>query len=72
MNNSENEDLVEDTLTYVYIPDEGLYGTIVTHGAYASMVECFDNGVGYLIEVPNEEFIEVNEIGIGYINEENI
>ena len=71
MNNSEEEDLSEDTVTYVYIPDEGLYGTIISRGAWASMVECFDNGMGYLIEVSNDEFIEVNEIGIGYMNEEN-
>jgi hypothetical protein len=72
MNNSEEEDLAEDTITYVYLPDDGIYGTIVTHGAWASMIEYFDGGIGYIIEVPNDEFIEVNEIGIGYINEENI
>ena len=69
MNNSEEEDLGETTVTYVYIPDEGVYGTIVSQGAWASMIEYFDNGVGYTIEVPNDEFIEVNEIGIGYMNE---
>jgi len=68
MNNSE-EDLGETTVTYVYIPDEGVYGTIVSQGAWASMIEYFDGGVGYTIEVPNDEFIEVNEIGIGYMNE---
>ena len=71
MNNSEEEDLSEDTVTYVYIPDEGLYGTILSHGAWASMIEYFDNGIGYIIEVSNDDFIEVNEIGIGYMNEEN-
>lgn len=69
MNNSEEEDLSEETVTYVYIPDEGVYGTIVSQGAWASMIEYFDGGVGYTIEVPNDEFIEVNQIGIGYINE---
>jgi len=69
MNNSEEEDLSEETVTYVYIPDEGVYGTIVSQGAWASMIEYFDGGVGYTIEVPNDEFIEVNEIGIGYLNE---
>lgn len=71
MNNSEEEDLAENTVTYVYIPEEGVYGTIVTHGAWASMIEYYDGGVGYIIEVPNDEFIEVDEIGIGYINEED-
>jgi hypothetical protein len=71
MNNSEEEDLAEDTVTYVYLPDEGLYGTILSHGAWASMIEYFDNGIGYVIEVSNDDFIEVNEIGIGYMYEEN-
>jgi hypothetical protein len=72
MNNSEEENLVEDTVTYVYIPDEGVYGTVITHGAWASMIEYFDGGVGYTIEVPNDEFIEVDEIGIGYMSEGDI
>ena len=72
MSNSEEEDLVEDTVSYVYIPDEGVYGTIVAHGAWASMIEYFDGGVGYTIEVPNDEFIEVDEIGIGYMSEGDI
>jgi hypothetical protein len=72
MNNSEEEDLSEETVTYVYIPDEGVYGTIVSQGAWASIIEYFDGGVGYTIEVPNDEFIEVNEIGIGYLNEEDL
>ena len=57
MNNSEEEDLAEDTVTYVYLPDEGLYGTILSHGAWASMIEYFDNGIGYIIEVSNDDFI---------------
>jgi len=72
MSNSEEEDLSEGTVTYVYIPDEGIYGTIISHGAWASMIEYFDGGVGYVVEVPNDEFIEVNEIGIGYISEEDL
>jgi len=71
-NSEEEEDLNEGTVTYVYIPDEGIYGTIISHGAWASMIEYFDGGVGYVVEVPNDEFIEVNEIGIGYISEEDL
>jgi hypothetical protein len=71
MNNSE-EDHAENTVTYVYIPDEGVYGTVITHGAWASMIEYYDGGVGYIIEVANDEFIEVDEIGIGYISEEDL
>ncbi len=61
---------VEQTLEYVYIPEEGVYGTIVRYGAWASLVEYYDLGLKYTIEMPNDEFIEVDEIGIGYIGEE--
>ncbi len=70
MNKQENSDEIpENTITYVYIPDEGVYGTIISQGAWASMVEYFDGGVGYTIEVPNDEYYVVDEIGIGYIKE---
>ena len=45
-------------------------GTIVRYGAWASLVEYYDLGLKYTIEMPNDEFIEVDEIGIGYIGEE--
>jgi len=64
-----DEEMHEDTITYVYVPDEGLYGTIVTQGAWASMVKYYDAGVEYIIELPNDEFIIVDEIGIGYEGE---
>jgi hypothetical protein len=59
----------ENTITYVYIPDEQVYGTVITHGAWASIIEYYENGIGYKVEVPNDEFIVVDEIGIGYIEE---
>jgi len=71
-NYEQEEDLSESTVTYVYIPDEQVYGTIISHGAWASMIEYFEGGVGYTIEVPNDEFIEVDEIGIGYMSEEDL
>ena len=60
----------EETYTYVYIPDEGVYGTIVRYGAWASMVNYYDNGVSYTIEIPNDEFIVVDEIGVGYLEQD--
>lgn len=65
---AENE---EEIIEYVYIPDEGVYGTIVRYGVWSSLIEYFDGGIGYTIELPNDEFIEVDEIGIGYISEED-
>lgn len=70
MSKQENEkDNVELSVTYVYLPEEQIYGVIKTHGAYASIIEYYDMGIGYLLEVSNDEFIEVDEINIGYITE---
>jgi len=71
MSKQEPIDGNEDTITYVYIPDEDTYGTIISHGAWASMISFYEGGVEYSIEIPNDEFIEVDEIGIGY-TEENL
>jgi hypothetical protein len=65
---TENHD-EEEIVEYVYIPDEGVYGTIIRYGAWASLIEYFDNGIGYTIEIPNDEFIEVDQIGVGYLEE---
>jgi len=54
------------------LPDEDVYGTIKRHGAWSSLIEYYEAGVQFLIEVSNDEFIEVNEIGIGYMNEDEL
>jgi hypothetical protein len=59
----------EKTIEYVYIPDEGVYGTIINYGAWTSLVEYYDDGIKYTIDIPNDEYIVIDEIGIGYINE---
>jgi hypothetical protein len=59
----------EETIEYVYIPDEGVYGTIIRYGAWSSLIEYFEGGVGYTIEVPNDEYVTVDEIGVGYLDE---
>jgi hypothetical protein len=63
-------DELEDVETYVYIPDEGIYGTIITYGAWASMINYYDNGVSYTVELPNEDFIIVDDTGVGYYAED--
>jgi hypothetical protein len=60
----------EEIVEYVYIPDEGVYGTIVRYGAWSSLIEYFEGGIGYTIEVPNDEYIVIDEIGVGYYSEE--
>lgn len=64
-----NEENHEDSILYVYLPYEDIHGVVVKHGLYYSVVEYFDNGVGYHIEVDNEDFIIVDEFGIGYTDE---
>jgi hypothetical protein len=59
----------EETVEYVYIPDEGIYGTIIRYGAWSSLIEYYEGGIGYTIEVPNDEYIVVDEIGVGYLEE---
>jgi len=61
---------IEQTIEYVYVPSENVYGTIVRYGAWSSLVEYYDGGIKYIIELPNDEIIEVDEIGIGYLEEE--
>jgi hypothetical protein len=68
--NKNNHDDEEQVIEYVYIPDEGVYGTVVRYGAWSSLIEYFEGGIGYTIEVPNDEYITVDEIGVGYISEE--
>jgi hypothetical protein len=64
-----HEGKVEKTLTYVYIPEDNIYGTIKSYGAWVSLIEYYDTGIKYTIEIPNDEFRIVDEIGIGYIDE---
>ena len=59
----------EETIEYVYIPDEGLYGTVIRYGAWSSMIEYYDGGIKYTVEVPNDEYIVIDEIGVGYLEE---
>jgi len=63
------EETFEKTLTYVFIPEEGIYGTVKNYGAWVSLIEYYDTGVKYTIEIPNDEFRIVDEIGVGYIDE---
>ena len=68
-NYESSEEIPDKTVTYVYIPDEDIYGTLVAQNTYYSMVEYYDNGVGYHIQVDNDDYIIVDEFGIGYIDE---
>lgn len=62
---AKNEEIIE----YVYLPDEDVYGTIIRYGAWSSLIEYFEGGIQYTIEVANEDYITVDEIGVGYIEE---
>ena len=61
----------EETITYVYVPDDNVYGTIVSQGAWASLIQYYDDGIEYRIEIPNDEFVIIDEIEIDYEIGEN-
>lgn len=71
MSNSEHEEDNSETITYVYLPDEDINGFLIKEGAYVSTVQYFDRGVAYIVEVHNDDFIVVDEIGIGHIEEKD-
>lgn len=64
-------DYHEDTTTWVWLPDEGVYGTIVRYGAWSSMINYYNGGVSYTVEIPNDDFIVIDE-GVGYLEEEEL
>ncbi len=66
----ESQELPEHTIIYVYLPNEGVYGTVIRSGAWSSLIQYYEGGVEYNIEVPNDEFDIVDEIGVGYIGED--
>jgi hypothetical protein len=66
VNNSGHQN---DPVVYVYIPDEGVNGFLISQGAYSSTVQYFIEGVGYIVDISNDEFIVVDEIGVGHIDE---
>lgn len=53
----------------VYLPDDDIYGTIIKRGAFASTIEYYDMGIKYTIEIPNDEFVFVEDEGLEYIDE---
>ena len=57
-------------LEYVYIPYDNIYGTVVRYGAYSSLIEYYEGGIGYTVEVPNDEYRVVYELGVGYLSDE--
>ena len=70
-NNEENQEVSEDTIKYVYLPDEGVYVTIISENLWYSIIEYYDLGIKYNIEVDNNDFIVLDEIGIGYLDEKD-
>lgn len=65
----DNEKIPEDTIVYVYVPDENIYGIIKREGIWSSIIQYYEDGIEYNIEMSNDEFIILNEIGVGYIDE---
>lgn len=55
----------------VYLPEEDCYGTVVSLGAFFSLVKYSSNGIEYEVFMENEELIFLDEVSIG-IEEEDI
>jgi hypothetical protein len=71
MSKHENkEEMPDKTVVSVYIPDEDIYGTLIAQNSYYSVVEYYDNGIRYHIQIDNDDFIVVDEFGVGYVDEE--
>lgn len=56
----------------VYIFDEHCFGVVMSPGAHASLVKFIKDGVEYQLILSNEDFTIMEEIGIGYIQEEDL
>ena len=61
----------EDDFKVVYIHDENVYGEIISHGSFASLISYKINGIEYQGMFLNEEFEFVYDIGIQEIEEES-
>ena len=56
--------------TIVYLPDEKVYGEVVSYGTYASKIRYSKMGIEYQVVVLNEDFDLVYEVNIPEIEEE--
>lgn len=56
--------------TIVYLPDEKVYGEVVSFGTYASKVHYVKNGFEYELVMLNEDFDIIEQINIEEIEEE--
>lgn len=39
----------------IYLKNEGVFGIIVSYGAYVSLVQYYNNGISYEVYVENED-----------------
>ena len=51
---------------YVWIPDERVYGILVSSGAYYSRVEYSVDGITYEVVMDNDDFEYFGDYGIDY------
>lgn len=51
---------------YVWIPDERVYGILVSAGAYYSRVMYSKDGITYEVVMDNDEFEYFGDYGIDY------
>lgn len=56
--------------TIVYLPEEEVYGEVLSFGSYASTVHYISEGFEYEVVLLNEDFDIVEQINIEEIEEE--
>lgn len=72
MNWKGQREVSEETFNYsiIYIPDERVYGEIISYGTYASKIRYSRDGIEYQILMLNEDFEIIEEVHIGEVEEE--
>lgn len=59
----------EDRYRIVWIHEEQVYGTILSEGAFVSLIRYSKDGMEYEVYLENEEFTLMEEIGFKHIEE---
>jgi len=59
----------ESNFDIVYVIDEHCFGRLISPGAHASKIHYINNGIEYEVDLLNEDFYIVQEVGIQHIEE---
>ncbi|NBO23150.1 hypothetical protein EBU94_07435 [bacterium] len=65
---NKKEEALDSSIVYIY--DERCFGNLISYGAYASRINYKKKGIEYTVDLFNDEFEIVGDIGIHYIEED--